>query len=142
MMTKFNLSNISEDRDFKIVKTSDNSLPKSDTTSTESGEDIIELETNRCKVCSDIKCICMDNLNTNEIKNVNCTVSYINKDSVLFVSQDDLIFSLPTALLPCNIKEGASLKITFQENDHTLNSIKNISKIQGNFINAYKCKYS
>ena len=141
MITKYTLSNISTDIDLPNLKTTTKSLPKSDTASTESEEDIIELETNQCKVCCNLKCICIENLNTNEINSVNCTVSCINKDSVLFVSQDDIIFSLPNSLIPSNIKVGSSLKISFQENENIMNSIKNISNIQSNILNSYKCKY-
>ena len=76
----------------------------------------------------------LDKENKIKINYIKCTLSFLDKGKAIFVSENDDIFSLPSALLNKNIQVGNSYLLQIEKlNDH-MKKLYEIENIQNKYI--------
>ncbi len=104
-------------------------------------EQLIELENNICLKCQNIDCKCIETINTNQVFKLECTLSKMCQECVILVTQNDIVFKLPIAVIPNGFKIVSAMTISFQESNKVSESSESVSNIQKDILSIYKCKY-
>ena len=71
------------------------------------------------------------NFNSSQVE---CVFSKIEKGNAIFVSSDDIIFSLPLSFLPKNAIPGNTYKITVEETEKIHKKITYLQNMQKRFL--------
>ena len=70
------------------------------------------------------------------INTIICTLSLLEKGKAIFVSQDDMIFVLPSLFVPKNLKVGNTYMFIVSEYENYFQKSQNIQEIQRKYVNT------
>ena len=75
----------------------------------------------------------LEPLNKEEISKIKCTLSLLDKGKAIFVTENDIIFSLPSHMINTNFKVGNSYMINIEKLLNFQQKYKEIENIQNKY---------